>query len=246
MKRNKKKVKKPPWTDVWNSRNLFLVSCALLLCPIVWGLVTLYGDSTLPFKQIHIVSAKHFVHENALRNTVLNNLHGGFFSLDAMSLRKRILQNPWIRKVSLRRVWPDHLEVEVEEQKPVARWNGNQVVNSFDELFSPKKSPNALPSLNGPVDKFITVLQRYHLFQTILAPLHKKISSLTLGYHGRWSLVLDGRIKVFIGRENIEKRMMKFAQYFPRIVGVKSQDVEHVDLRYPNGMAVKWQTKAKN
>ncbi|NCZ74946.1 MAG: FtsQ-type POTRA domain-containing protein, partial [Betaproteobacteria bacterium] len=47
-----------------------------------------------------------------------------FFSLDLESVRDQVQQVDWVRKVQVRRVWPNALLLEVEEHQPIAIWNG--------------------------------------------------------------------------------------------------------------------------
>ena len=48
---------------------------------------------------------------------------GTFFTVDLERRVDAFGALPWVRKVEVRRQWPDRLEVVIEEHRPLARWN---------------------------------------------------------------------------------------------------------------------------
>ena len=57
-------------------------------------------------------------------------------------LRNRVLDMPWVADVSIRRVWPDKLNMVVTEEVPLARWGEDALINIGGGVFRP-------PSLDG-------------------------------------------------------------------------------------------------
>ena len=57
-----------------------------------------------------------------IQRTVVDAIDGGFFSCDMQKLRQAVVAMPWVADVSIRRVWPDKLNMVVTEQVPMARW----------------------------------------------------------------------------------------------------------------------------
>src|SRR3546814_10356015 len=90
---------------------------------------------------------------------------GNFFSVDLDETRELIETVPWVRHARIRRVWPNALRIQIEEQQPLALWNENQMINSWGEAFSANQGelPDDadLPQLNGPVSSERLVVQRY-------------------------------------------------------------------------------------
>ena len=63
--------------------------------------------------------------KNASREEIANALDGiggNFFSADLAAVRGRLEQVAWVRRVDARRVWPDRIEVRLEEHVAFARW----------------------------------------------------------------------------------------------------------------------------
>src|SRR5688572_26191813 len=96
--------------------------------------------------------------EAALPRTATN-----FFVADLAEARGAVEKLPWVRRVGVRRVWPDALEISVEEHVALARWGDDRLVNVQGETFSAKSS-EALPSFIAPGGTAAEVTRRYRRF----------------------------------------------------------------------------------
>ncbi len=59
----------------------------------------------------------------ALRAFAAPKVAGNFFTLDLAQARAAFEAVPWVRRASVRRVWPNALEVSVEEHRAAALWD---------------------------------------------------------------------------------------------------------------------------
>jgi cell division protein FtsQ len=161
---------------------------------------------------------------------------GNFFAADLGEIRARVERLPWVRHVAVRRVWPGRLEISIEEHVALARWGDDALVNTHGERF-PGKTQEALPSFIGPAGTQAEVARRYARFSTIVAPLGTKVERVTLSPRHAWQLRLANGLHVALGRDAdlAETRLRRFVEVYP---GAKSKS-EYVDLRYPNGFAVR-------
>ena len=71
------------------------------------------------------------------------------------------------------------------------------------------------------------------------------IAILELGPYSTWKAVLDNGIVLQIGHKEILTRLYHFVKVYPKMIGMHAKDVEYVDLRYPNGVAVQWKKTMK-
>jgi len=176
-------------------------------------------------------------------------LGGNFFALDLRVVRARFEQVPWVRHVDVRRVWPDRVEARVEEHVALARWGDDALVNTFGERFSGKNS-EALPMLAGPMGSEALVAERYRRFTEVLAPLGESVERVVLTPRHAWQLRLASGLTLELGRdgsESVEQRLARFVAVFPETLGRLAkrdaaslpQQFPHVDLRYPNGFALR-------
>ena len=160
---------------------------------------------------------------------------GNFFAADLATLRAGAERLPWVRRVSVRRVWPARIEVWVEEHVALARWGDERLVNTYGETFS-AKTKDALPMFVAPAGTSGEVARRYRRFAEIVAPLGVGIDRVVLTPRQAWQLRLAGGLHVMLGRDAdaAEARLAQFVRFYP-----KAKANDYVDLRYPNGFAVR-------
>jgi cell division protein FtsQ len=164
----------------------------------------------------------------------LPRVAGNFFSADLAELRAAAERRPWVRRVSVRRVWPAAIELTVEEHVALARWGDDRLVNTHGETFS-AKSKDALPIFVAPAGTAAEVTRRYRRFSQIVAPLETTIDRLVLTPRQAWQLRLANGQHLMLGRDAdaAEMRLRQFVEFHPRA------KADYIDLRYPNGFAVR-------
>jgi cell division protein FtsQ len=196
-----------------------------------------------PIHNVKIFGVQHLEHAD-VQKLVSPLIDSGFFLVDVDKIKERLLQLPWVAQVVVRRIWPDMVVVAINEKNPVALWNDNSLLSSAGELFTPaiKTYPAGLPQLAGPAGEQILMAQYYAKMSSVLTPLHCKITRLELSPAMAWSLTLNNGTKLSVGHKDILTRLNHFVKVYPKIVGDRISDVEYIDLRYPNGMAVKWKS----
>lgn len=224
---------------------LMLVAAAALLAA---GAVWLVRVPSLPVKQVVFVAPLEHVRRGEIEQVLPSALRGNFFSLDLEAVRLALEQLPWVRRVQVRRVWPATVEVAVEEHKAVARWGEGyaEMVNSHGEVFAallPENEMRALPLLSGPPGTGREVLERFAAFNEALAGVGERAVQLSLSPRLAWQLKLENGMRVEIGREHpkspVGPRLERFVAVYPSLVAGLPVLPTVVDLRYPNGFAMK-------
>lgn len=198
-----------------------------------------------PIKKVRVYGMAH-LEQDQVKDTLLPMVRRGFFSIDVEHVRDRLEKMPWVSDIVVRRNWPDQLDVTVIERQAVALWNHRSLLSAEGELFSPKTStyPGQLTEFIGPDGKQITMLKYFVKMNRILGSLHAKISYLELTPYYTWKLKLDNGIVLKMGYSDVLTRLSHFVKVYPKIVGSRAADVDYVDLRYSNGMAVRWKKQA--
>jgi cell division protein FtsQ len=140
----------------------------------------------------------------------------------------------------VRRVWPGRLEVTVEEHVALARWGDDRLVNTFGETFS-AKTTHALPAFVAPGGTAAEVVRRYHRFNELVAPLGTGVERVVLTQRLAWQLRLGNGLHLMLGRDAdlAEERLKKFVEAHSATLARMGKKHEYVDLRYPNGFAVR-------
>lgn len=212
---------------------------------LVWLVFVLRNPMTLPFRKISVLVDHEPSQIRVLSKTVEAHLHGGFFSLKTGELQRALLGFPWVANVSLRRLWPDQLIIDVETEKPLARWGAEQLLTARGKLFSAEGIivTQELPLLDGPDGSQKELLNIYQQITSLLSPINAEISILQLDKRHAWRMVLNHRIEVMLGRSDRavrEARLRRFIVFYSQVIRGHEETVERIDLRYPNGLVVQW------
>ncbi len=165
----------------------------------------------------------------------------GFFKFDVIEFRNQLEEHPWVYQAAVKRIWPNRLAIKITEQVAIARWGSDALLNQYGDLFSPSSMRNlmALPELSGPDAKQVEVMRQYQVFNQVLFPEGLRLTGLALSHRGSWELVLNNELQVKVGRAAVTERLQRFVGFY---VGLSQSQValfDSVDLRYPNGIAVK-------
>jgi cell division protein FtsQ len=194
-----------------------------------------------PIKTVRVYGLNH-VDQREVRDLLYPLVDHGFFSINVEHIRDCLRQISWVSDLYVRRVWPDEVVVTLSEKTPAAKWNDDALLSEGGELFTPKQNtwPSGLPKFVGPSGQQIFMLRNFDDMNRLFIPLHAKISYLELTPYLTWKLTLDNGITMQIGHKDILTRLNQFVKVYPRIVGARAADIDYIDLRYSNGVAVRW------
>lgn len=218
----------------------------LFILSLIFVLNHLHLANRFPIKTVKVYGLNH-VDRKEVKELLLPIVKSGFFNLNIEFIRDRLVDVPWISHLHVRRIWPDKVEVTIVEKAAVALWNNDILLSSEGELFTPRQDtyPSHLPKFIGPAGKQMVMLRFYSDMNRLLQPMHAKISLLELTPYFSWKITLNNGMTLQIGHKDVLTRLDHFVKVYPKIVGNKVDDVEYVDLRYPNGLAIRWKETAK-
>lgn len=247
---------------MWNdSRTLNLVAntlylaaaLALCACALIWlaqrPMFALRGvwleaeNGTLQ----HVTPA-------SVRTAIAGRLSGNFFTADLERMRQVFQTVPWVRVASVRRQWPNALVVTIQEHKTLGLWNENRLLDTYGESFAAnlgEAEDDALPVFGGPDGSEKLVAQRFADLSRWFAPLKLSPVSVVLTQRYAWQVILSNGATIDLGRDpsataptpgtdsaSLEARVLRFVQAYPAVESRLGR-IEHADLRYPNGFAVR-------
>lgn len=249
-KRNKvnRRVEPPAEGGLAARFSLHLVALTMLgavICGMaLWGWLKLEDPDTLPIAAVEIQGEFHHLTKQQIQQVLEGRIAGGFFNVDVDAVRDTLLTIPWVNTATVRRVWPDTLQITVVEQLPVARWSTGGLVNSNGQLFfpMPETYPPGLPEWQGPSDSQAAMAARYQDMQKALQPLTLHINRVVLDERRSWKVELDSGVVLVLGRANDDARLWRFTRLYPVALAARATDIEQVDLRYTNGFSVRWKT----
>ncbi len=215
----------------------------LLLLGAMVGGVWAFGywePRLLPVRTIEVQGEVHNHSSTLLQETLAKRLHGGFLTADLRDLKSAAEELAWVGGVSIRRVWPDRLQVRVLEHRPVARWKGDGLVTADGVIFRPRGGvvPAGLPFLEGDEQRARELVERYLKWRDALMLAGHLIDTLSVDARGAWRVELVSNTQLELGAADVEQRLTRFIGAAPQLDAAGKAD--RVDLRYSNGFAVRW------
>jgi cell division protein FtsQ len=223
--------------DILNTIASLLLAAAFLL--VAYG--TLHYVVRLPefpLREVRINGALAHLTVGQVEVIVKRELQGNFFTLDLAQARAAFERLPWVRKVNVRRQWPDRLDVTLEEHVPLARWGNVALVNIQGEVFTAAYD-GSLPLFVGPPASAKEIAIQYGYFQRSLAAIGQVPVQVHVSPRRAWQVRLESGLTLELGRERIESRLDRFIAVYERTVNRLQRKIDYVDLRYPNGFAVR-------
>lgn len=198
----------------------------------------------LPVRVIEVQGELHHHSSEMLQQKIGERLKGGILTADLADLKAAADQISWVGGASIRRIWPDRLQVRVEEHKPVARWNDKDLVTAEGLVFHPRGGaiPAGLPTLEGDDRRAPEVVARYLRWRDDLMLVGHLIQVLGVDARGAWSLELVSGVRLELGTEHVEQRLQRFLANAAQLEAAGEPKV--VDLRYSNGFSVTWRRGA--
>lgn len=205
-----------------------------------WREIKAQGADLLPIRYVRIEGVFQYITKEEIKHALLTQVMTGFLNADMHSIRRALLDLPWIAEVKVKRVWPDAIEIKVYEQYPVARWNDSGLLNEQGDLFTPSNLTrfNKLPLLYGPSDQEKHLMEKMKQLQAALVNYSLGLAEFRVNERRAWTVVLTNEMILKLGRKD---PLQKFQQFLPTIPVLGKERIAAmavVDLRYPNGFAV--------
>ncbi len=233
---------KEPWT-LFKVINLVpIILLAIVVSVVMWLWHRMQDPMAYPVRHVEITTKGNYIPQNIIKDSILENTHGGFFSLDTGALKQGLLSNPWIQSVSIRRVWPNTLSVDLTEQQPFAKWGDGGVLTAKGDIFYPEAAsiPQYLLQIEAPLVAKNGILAFIEAYQQKLKSLNMSIDKLSVSKRLAWTVLLNNGIEVSLCRDQVQQRFATFLDLYPSAIGSRAQNVVSVNLCYPNGLSIQW------
>lgn len=231
-----------------NLTTSILVTILLLAC---MGVGLWWGLRNPAFSISRITVEGDTAHNSAasLRANVAPRLVGNFFTLDLDSAQAAFRSAPWVRNAVVQRVFPNQLNVTLQEHVPVALWGegDTHMVNVQGEVFEANAdaAEDDLPRLLGPDGRAGEVLQMYALLAPVLKPLGQPVSELALEGRGNWRVELENDAAIELGQGSPEELKARLTQFVSTVGEVAARHqrgpdaIASADLRHVSGYALR-------
>ena len=205
--------------------------------PIVAGVVT------FPVRSVQISGEFTRVSKADIERAVAPLLVSGLLRVDVEALRHAALAVPGVRAVTVRRVWPDRIEIFVIERVAIARWASGGLIELDGTHFMPAEGAGpdeaALPLLTGPEGSYRRVLDLHVALERMLVPLGMTPVATELTPRGVLYATLDDGPRLVMRPEAAGGNAGTYARVLAKVMAGRLDEVDRVDFRYPTGFAVR-------
>lgn len=229
-------------------------TCLFILfgCLVITGMIAWYIlISSANLKKIIING--DLTHHSALsiRVNIIPSIKGNFFTINLSDTKSVFERLPWISSASVKRVFPNQIEVHLKEHEPMATWGARddlKMINTEGLIFdvsTDDEEYEKLPQLIGPEGQSGMMLEVYSKLNTILVPLKVKLTRVELSSRGSWTAIIEGGAQLELGRGSIDiiaERIKKFADTVGSVTSNFNKNMtalQYADLRHVNGYALK-------
>lgn len=241
----KQKVKreKKSYVPIFNQMvQIIFVILTIVLMYEVW-IYILKPIVTLPIAKVEIISLSEEVDNNEIDRIVSDAIKdNSVFTVDVNNIITNINALPWVKSVHFIRKYPDFLSIEVDSQSPVAKWGEKELLSDSNNVYNTPDSNNYdyLPTIyTNDINKKI-ILDQYKLFSFALKPLKHDIHSLIYNDNGASTIILNNGVKINIGKNEYAKKIQNLISIYNKELSDKFENVDYIDLRYRQGIAVKF------
>lgn len=192
-------------------------------------------------KEVNISGHNHVTPAQILATAGIKSSTSILF-LNADEMRMRLEALPWIASASVRKFYPDRIEIAVSEREAYALWqiNGELKVIARDGIpiapYSDDPRYVQLPIVVGEgaqnhVGEIVDVLAR-------LPALKEQVRAAIFVAERRWTLKTRNGIDVRLPEENLEAALVALMD-LDREKKLLSRDITIVDLRLPDRVVVR-------
>jgi len=184
-----------------------------------------------------------------IRASAVPRIKGNFFTADLDAVRAAFESVPWVRKAMVRREWPNTLIVTIEEHRALGTWGDDGRLLSvkgdvFTANLAEAEDDGDLLEFDGPEGSEKEVVARFDQFRNWLEPIKLTPEAVALSNRYAWTVKLDNGITVELGRAEsdatLKERIARLVAVYPQLMErLQGKKIENVDMRYPNGLALK-------
>jgi cell division protein FtsQ len=162
-------------------------------------------------------------------------------TLDLEDAQARIEQLPWVKTASLKKLFPDSVEISISERQPFAVWqhdgklsltdrDGKVITDAIDDSYA------SLPHVVG-----VGAAEKAADFTALIAPYPQIAAEVHAGIlvsENRWTLVLDNGIELMLPADGAAQALATIAD-LDRTQSLLSREIAVVDMRQPGNLVLR-------
>lgn len=199
---------------------------------------------------VQVVGNKDAISAQETAQVLNGHIRGTYFTANLEQIGEALKKMPWVRDVSVSRVWPNQLEATLYLHTPIAVWGDGQLLAEDGTLFVANQeiaeNKGALPKIFGPVSLRMDIYRQYQNFENICKRRGFELISLDYSEFSGWTLKFkrpEGKVIRLILKKGetsavMEERLVHAFDVLPEIAARLGAEPTDLDARYEKGIAV--------
>ena len=165
-----------------------------------------------------------------------------FFDIDLNHLKNKLEKIEWVRKINVRRSYPNEIIIDIEEHTPILRWNNKMYINKYGEKFNASKIDKSIPILISDESRINEVFAYFKLFNEKLSSrkLDFKITKIMENEIRSLAISLSSGINIQLGSKDVNNKIPLFFEIYKSLNTRDLNKIRYIDMRYSNGFSVGW------
>lgn len=246
-------------------RSRWVISAAVLLLLASVGVILLdqiLRPSSFDLDFVSFTGDTEGFVEGDLLRIVRPEIVGNYFSVDLKRIESRLNAVPGIYNATVRRIWPNRLEIHVSQSRAFASWAPGDPDESEFLNLPPEIQLAHVPLLRGPNRWRESVFRALVDACALLHPVGLTPVAVERDPVGGWrmtvarpadlhavadqpiSALLDDPgfkgVNLTLGQFEVTAKLRHFVAAYLGDLQSRFEEVAAVDLRYPSGLAVQW------
>ena len=191
-----------------------------------------------------------------IKKTVINEINGTIITSDLEPLHNALKLHPWVKSVTIRKIWPNKIFISLLEHKIIGEWSENRFVSDEGKLLSFGRLESSsirseknctLIKFSGPEGSIKTVLSQANFISNIAIKHGLNLVGIKLSEQTEWSIFFSEGLRMELGGKRITTpmniRLNNFFSAYPKIKKRTNKKIVYADLRYAKGFAYKEENK---
>jgi cell division protein FtsQ len=153
---------------------------------------------SLPIKYVRTEGVFQYLGKNEIKTVLQPLVTAGFFDADMQAIHSAVSTLPWVETVTVKRIWPDAIDIKIREKKPYARWGQNSLITEQGVIFTPKNMEQfqSLTVVTGPELQQVKVLEIMKGVKTALADQSMKLTDFNVNDRWSWKIRLANGLEI--------------------------------------------------
>jgi cell division protein FtsQ len=217
----------------------------LLLPLLALGGYLKQAGQMLPIRTIQLSGSFQNLNQKEVESSLKQYIGQGFFSLDIRQIQQTLHAKPWADSVSVRRIWPDKIQILITEKKPVARWDEQHLLSDKARVYlADTGSFGHLPVVHAASHGPLWALRQFYRLEARFSSVDERLIALQADSRGALDVELINGLQIKLGRDDIDYKIERLVKIYLRQILPRREQIERLDLRYSNGFAVAWKKEA--